>query len=52
MSFPNDKREAAAYEWLKSQDLSGKSPIEIYEMLDKAIKDISEKYHSSIKKWD
>lgn len=50
MSFPNDAAEASAYEWLKQQELSGKTSTEIFRMLQKEIDNIRSET-SGFKSW-
>jgi len=38
MTFPEDIFEAAAYEWLKQQDLTKRTPKEVTNALNEAIK--------------
>ena len=45
-SFPKNPREAIAYLFVKSQDLTGKSPSEIYSIYCKAYDEITENYPS------
>ncbi len=44
-SFPRNEREACAFLYMKSQDLSGKSPIEVYEMYLEAYYEISKEHN-------
>ena len=39
-SFPDSKAEALALVWLKAQDLSDRTPIEIFELFNMAQQEI------------
>ena len=48
-TFPNTKIEKLALIWLESQDLKGKTPLEILEMYNKAYKELDGTIDKSIK---
>lgn len=43
-TFPSSEHEFLASLWIRQQDLSDKSPIEISDMYYKALSEIKEKY--------
>ncbi|MFC6261105.1 hypothetical protein [Levilactobacillus fujinensis] len=51
MSFPDDIYEASAYEWLKQQDLTDKTPAEVSKALAEAIKQAKGISKSSESPW-
>lgn len=47
--FPKNEQEAIAYLYVQNQDLSGKTPTEIYDMYHAALNELKKNHNETVK---